>query len=884
MLNIGKLVRDQADYYLDAVARSQEEYYTGAGEAPGYWLGGGAAELGLQGRVSEQGLRRMLDGAHPQTGGELAARSGGVRVAGYDLTFRAPKSVSLLYGLGSPQVTGQVRRAHEQAIVEALGYLERHAAIVSRGHARQRQELAGGLVAAAYPHRTSRAGDPLLHTHVLVANLGQGSDGRWTALDGRALYAHVKTAGYLYQAVLRGELARRLGVAWGPVRQGAADVAGVPRAVVVAFSQRREQIRQWLDEAGCHSARAAQAAALATRPAKEPGVGEGALRGRWRDQAGALGFTPDQLARCLQQADPTPLEPADVGAITQRLVSAEGLTLRVSTFTRRDVLRGICEALGGGGNVAEIERLADQFLASTAQVRLIAHGRRRPDAGGPPATRGLGGLLPVDQRSYSTAELLEVEAAMVAGALRRRGEGVGVVPSAVLDQALRRHTRLAEEASGGSGRPARRLDREQLDLVRALVASGDGVQLVNAKAGAGKTFALGAARRAWEAAGYRVVGAALAARAAQELRDGAGIRASTLARLLVDVQDPRHGSLDARTVLVVDEGGMVGTRTLARLLGLAEVASAKVVLCGDVAQLPEIDAGGAFRALCARLGAVGLDRNRRQQAPWERDALDALRRGDAAAAIARYLEHGRVIVGRRSPTLRRRLVTDWWQAAQRPGEELPVMLAARRADVADLNARARAMMMANGRLGPQALRIGGREFAVGDRILTLRNSYRLGILNGTRATVLAVDQTSGSLGIRTDDGRTVQLPRWYLHAWARCWVDHGYAMTGTKAQGMTCDRAFVLGTDELYREWGYVAMSRARLESRLYVAVGDLPADAADLDLCRQPATEPILELTRTLERSHGKLLALDQRTPSADAIERHRPAAVDVPPVQELP
>jgi conjugative relaxase-like TrwC/TraI family protein len=247
-----------------------------------------------------------------------------VRVAGYDLTFRAPKSVSLLYGLGSPEVAGYARQAHEQAIIQALGYLERHAAIVSRGHARQRQELTGGFVAAAYLHRTSRAGDPLLHTHVLVAAMGQGADGRWTALDARALYAHAKTAGFLYQAVLRAELTRRLGVEWGPVRQGAADLVGVPRRVVEAFSQRREQIRRWLVELGCSSARAAQRAALATRPGKELGVGESTLRQRWRQRADALGFTTRDLAQCVHRVELELLTDSDAARIAEGLVCPEG--------------------------------------------------------------------------------------------------------------------------------------------------------------------------------------------------------------------------------------------------------------------------------------------------------------------------------------------------------------------------------------------------------------------------------------------------------------------------------------------------------------------------------------------------------------------------------
>jgi hypothetical protein len=537
--------------------------------------------------------------------------------------------------------------------------------------------------------------------------------------------------------------------------------------------------------------------------------------------------------------------------------------------------------LGSGGSVLEIERLADQFLGGNEQVRLVA---ARPRHGGPGA--GWSGLLPVDQCCYSTRELLAVEARAVACGVGRRGEGAAVVPPAVLDEALRAHARLIEQEAP-VGRAPWRLAAEQTAMVQALVTSGDGVQLINAKAGSGKTSALRAARLAWEGAGYRVVGAALAARAAQELCDGAGIQASTIARLLGDLDDDRTPGLDARTVLVVDEAGMVGTRTLARLLGHAERAGTKVVLCGDVGQLPEIDAGGVFRALWGRLGGAELEHNRRQQQPWERAALDALRAGDAAAAIASYLEHGRVVMRRRPGGLRDKLVGDWWHAAHRPGEQPPIMLAARRVDVADLNARARTRMQTAGRLGADPLRVGGREFAVGDRVLLLRNAYRLGVLNGTRATVLSVDHDRGSLGVRTDDDRLVELPGWYLHGWGRCWVDHGYAMTATKAQGMTTDRAFVLGTDELYREWGYVAMSRARLETRLYVATGD--PELQDLDLRSSPAGDLVAGLARWLERSRGKHLALDQRsrvsiddTASTSVPASLRPTPAAPPPTRD--
>jgi len=320
VLNIGKVLGGKESYYLDQVARSQQDYYTGAGEAPGVWMGTAATELGIAGEVKDDGLRRVLAGAHPDTAARLTSPPRGRRVAAFDLTFRAPKSVSLLYGLGELDVTRQVRHAHETALAEAIDYLERHAAVARRGHGGRTRVDGSGFLAAAFQHRSSRLGDPLLHHHVLVANYTRGPDGRWTALDGRVLFAQAKTAGYLYQAALRRELTRRLGVAWQPVANGVADIAGVPRQVIEAFSKRRQQITTRLAERGEHSAKAAQVAALDTRPAKQHQPSDQTLRARWRREAGQLGFTARTLERTLGQARPRPLSDADsAGMCVQQL-------------------------------------------------------------------------------------------------------------------------------------------------------------------------------------------------------------------------------------------------------------------------------------------------------------------------------------------------------------------------------------------------------------------------------------------------------------------------------------------------------------------------------------------------------------------------------------
>lgn len=231
----------------------------------GAWLAAGGAALGLSGAVEGTDLRRVLAGLDPRDELPLRRSLSAARVAGFDLTFSAPKSVSVVFGVADRDVRAAVRQAHDRAVEEAVGYVERSAASVRRGHAGARVEPADGLVAAAFRHRTSRAGDPQLHTHVLVANLGRGPDGRWSALDGRQVYAHARAASFLYQAVLRSELTRELGVEWLTVRQGIAELAGVPRPVLQAFSRRRAEMEAAMGERGVSSARAAEAAALATR-------------------------------------------------------------------------------------------------------------------------------------------------------------------------------------------------------------------------------------------------------------------------------------------------------------------------------------------------------------------------------------------------------------------------------------------------------------------------------------------------------------------------------------------------------------------------------------------------------------------------------------------
>jgi Ti-type conjugative transfer relaxase TraA len=822
MLSIGKLAAGPAAgrYYVEQVAAGREDYYSGEsdGEARGGWIGAGARRLDLGDGVADDDIANLLAARNPATGRLLGQPLTEGSVAGFDLTFKAPKSISVLFGIGDRALVDQLVAGHEQALQEAIGYLERHACGGRRGHGGHTKVDGHGFVAAAFRHRSSRAGDPLLHTHVVIANRVEGPDGRWTALDALRVYRHAKTAGFLYQAALRRELTERLELSWTEVHRGTAEVQGVPSEVIESFSRRRREIERTLQERGEHSLAAVNAAALDTRKGKDYNVSIGALRATWRRQAADLGLDRPALDELL--ATPTAHH-------TPELVSLDDLTRHAPTFTRRDVLQALAAAHRDGMHVADLETSADTLLA-------------RPEA--IPVERGSG------ERAYTTLDMLHTEHELLARVHTGRAAGWAIGRPDLVADAIERHA----------------LEGEQAEMVRSLTATGDAIQVVRAPAGAGKTRALETAREAWTRSGADVIGCALSARAAAELRDQAAIETTTIARLRVALE--RGHPLPRDGVLVVDEAGMVGTRDLAELARRADHARCKLVLVGDDRQLPEIDAGGAFRAIGDRCGATELSVLRRQREAEERQALGALRAGRSDEWAASLAARGRLVTATTSDALRERLVDDWWDAAHR-GEDA-VMIAHRRRDVDDLNERARRRLRDDDRLPEPDVTIGRRPFAVGDTVVCRHNDRDLGVINGTTGTVREADRSW--LRVEADE-RDILLPSAYVAEH----VDHGYAMTAHRAQGSTVDRAFVLGSDELHREWGYTAMSRHRDEARFYVTAPEPYLNVRARSVARQEElAETVARLFDSSEQQELALVALERTPGAVDVLDRIEDAA----------
>jgi len=480
------------------------------------------------------------------------------RRAGMQGSVSAPKSVSLLWALGDHHTGQQVLAAHRTAVAQTVEYLERFAGHALRGHQGDGQRAThigtDGLIIAAFDHHTSRSDDPQLHTHLVIANLLHGEDGSWSALDSRAVIRVQRTAGYLYQAVLRGELSDRLALAWGPVRNGMAEITGLPKALLREFSTRREAIEARLRETGQSGVKAAQTACLDTRPPKSGRTVEELFAGWWTRARAHLADPTAAVLGVLAQITPRRLAGLDPLRLAGWLLGPNGVTRQRTAFDRHELTRDLLETLPTGTRItaAEIVVVVDDVLDDPRVLPVV------PDNYG--------------TARFTTAELAKTELDTLRLAIRRTN-----VPAVDVN---------ARHVAG--------LSAEQATVVARVAASQGTVGVVLGPAGAGKTAMLAALHAHYQDIDVPVVGACVAAIAARRLEHATAIPATSLARLLHRIS---REQLPSGCVLVLDEAGMVGTRDYQRLLTAVTNAGGKLVAVGDRAQLTEIDAGGMFARL-----------------------------------------------------------------------------------------------------------------------------------------------------------------------------------------------------------------------------------------------------------------------------------------------
>jgi len=491
-------------------------------------------------------------------------------------------------------------------------------------------------------------------------------------------------------------------------------------------------------------------------------------------------------------------------------VALDAITRHQATFTTRDLATFAFRHSDGKD---QFDQVMGAVRASPELVALGKDGR--------------------DQERFTSRDMIAVE-----NRLERAGDELaGRAEHGVADRHRDAATAKAEERGLV-------LSGEQRDAFDHVTGSA-GLASVVGYAGSGKSAMLGVAREAWEREGYTVRGAALSGIAAENLEGGSGIQSRTIASLEHAWAQGRE-QLGPTDVLVVDEAGMIGSRQMERVLSQARDAGAKVVMVGDPEQLQAIEAGAAFRSVTERHGAAEITEIRRQREDWQRDATRALATGRTGEAIHAYGGNGMVHAADTREAARGELVDGWDRARQAEPGKSRIILTHTNAEVQSLNGEARDRLRVSGDLGDDVTvkaERGERQFATGDRIMFLRNERGMGVKNGTLATIERVSPEG--MAVRLDDGRGVAFnTKDYAH------VDHGYAATFHKSQGVTVDRAHVLATPGMDRHSAYVGMSRHRDDVQLHYGRDDF-ADQR--------------QLVRALSRDRGKDMAGDYAKPEQD-------------------
>lgn len=880
-------------------------YYMEEGTPPGRWLGAGVAALGkgeiqVGDRVSEHQLQLLMGTGHdpitdeplgrafptyksqderieariadldptmtPGAKGEAVAqivaeetaRSTRRAVAGFDFTFSIPKSASVLWAVADAGVQALIGEAHHRAVAEVVAFMEREVAATRTGatvgDGAVAQVDVTGLIATAFDHFDSRAGDPHLHTHVVISNKAKTVlDGRWRSLDGRPMYAVVVALSELHEAVFADHMTRTFGVSWearemGRDRNPAWAITGVPEGLVTEFSTRARHIdaeknRLIAEYVAQHGRQPSNAtilklraqATLATRPEKQV-RSLADLTAEWRTRASkTLGQDATLWARevtdndkpMLLRADDVPLDViSELGRTVVEVVgekrstwrrwnlmaeaSRQTMGWRFATMQDREA---IVAMIADAAELVSL-RLTPPELATSPVVF------RRPD--------GTSVFRPKSSTVFTSESQLAAEDRLLE---RAANLGGSTVTLATVEKITYR-----PDADG------RMLGDDQADALTRIAVSGRMLDILVGPAGAGKTTAMNALRRAWEAehGSGAVVGLAPSAVAAQVLADDLGIETENTAKWWQN--HLVHGTtFEAGQLVIIDEASLAGTLSLDRITHIAQDAGAKVLLVGDYAQLQSVDAGGAFALIARdRADTPELVDVHRFTHTWEKTASLELRHG-RTAAIDTYLAHERIAEGD-GEAMTDTAYNAW--RADRDAGLVSVLIAETHEDVTTLNGRARADLILSKTLNPDReveLR-DGTAAGVGDTIITRRNNRNFRTLagrdwvrNGDIWTITAVGD-DGTVAIARDYGAgtavkedgtitsrrrgrrfggSIVLPASYVGEH----VDLGYAVTAYRAQGITTDTAHVLVEPTSTRETFYVAMTRGRHANHAYVTL-----------------------------------------------------------------
>lgn len=758
---------EQVSDYLDGEnAREIDDYYA-AESGDGQWHGDTQllSALGIDSSQpsSSDDRTAIMQGLHPRSGEYLLHSRSSSRRMGWDATFSAPKSVSILWGTASDEIRAAIESAHKHAVQKAMS--EAAALVYSRtGHGGTGRAPAG-VVWTSHLHGTSRTLDPQLHSHNFLYNITQNGQGEFRTIAVEEIYRNKLYLGALYRAELAANL-KKLGFT---IEEDGKSfrIAGVEKEIEREFSKRRVAILEEAERRGVHDAKGMEIVAKAGRAKKIDGVNSRDLMPRWRAVAKELGMPEISMIMGAQNESKT----YDRKELYDRLTQGQ------SVFSESDIRKELAiYAQHCGLGIDFIKSEYEKIMKDDELVCL---------------DRGKG--------IYSTKSMIEIEQDMInlARQMKRNVAHRPIDPTrAIADFEARAGYKISDEQ-------------------RAAVAEMLGGQLaiVRGVAGAGKTTAAAIARDALNRAGYHVIGTAISAKAARGLSEASNEQ-MTIARLAIDLIEGRR-KLGKNDVIMIDEAGMLGSRATRYLLSEAAKSGARIIMIGDERQIQAIEAGGAFAAL-RRYAASGAEITaiRRQRHGDHVAAVRMAEQGDIAGALSTHAKLGNLCVDTDRTSAIDRVAAAYvdLRLGGAAAKEI-VITAANRADVAEINNRIRDALGIAGTgteiIGHEGQRI---EIAENDRIIFRKNDKKIGIANGDLGTIEKIEQQQGGqiiLYVRRDrDGELIKIDTSEYGS-----IQHGYAMTVHAAQGVTVDHsiAYLDSSSSLAsRELAYVQLSRHR--------------------------------------------------------------------------
>jgi conjugative relaxase-like TrwC/TraI family protein len=894
-------------YFTNSAAAN---YYEQGGEPPGQWYGAGASALKLSGEIAGREFRRLLAGYHPKKPiqlvesrrpprksstsefdspeGNCSSPTNGAdsklrnvkqktyseRCPAFDITFSAPKSVSALWALGDEQIRTEVTAAIDVAVKRVLGWLEFEALLARSGkHGRYRHHAK--LVIGMFDHSASRSKrwEPQLHRHAVIINACQLANGRWGAIDSFELRSWVRLLGPLFRVELANELKKRLGVELERElsttgKDAGFHVQGIDKKLCRNWSSRRSDLLDFLDGGKLRlnegTAQARQLANLLSRSPKGRIPPRQELLAKWQEEGRRFGLTRETVATLLHRAQPVDYQASYREAWRTTI---DRLTNTTTDFTFRQLLQTIAEQIQHVGVDAQklARRVKRDLKRSPDIVRLRQIGR---------------------EMRFTTKENWELEEALLKLVEKMKARSGIIVPEKIIAKVLKNHPEL---------------DAEQRRAVRHLLSQPSSLRILTGVAGSGKSWALNVIREAYELAGVIVRGGAIAGQAKEELTAKAGVESRTVESYLWHL-DKTTGQkvfnrakhhvrqltraargkstwkyepikFEKNSVLLLDEAGMLDTRTLLRILQHADKANVTVSLVGDFRQLSAVGVGGPFPRLIKTLGNAHLSKNYRQKDAADVAAAQALREGDAAAAVENYVQRGRLTIGRNRRETIDKLVKKWIAngGAERPQDHFA--FCETRAETRLINRLCQKARLDRQRL-PSLLsvRAGDDRLYRGDRVMFHVACRPLGIENGYRGTIVAVNPLRGQITVRLDrkpqrklwrrpQKQTITVPVKLLEKAAKQrgtqGITLGFAGTTHKLQGGSTVNSYMLVGSLTAREMAYTQATRG--EKKTFVFVD------------RQHAGKDLKDLVAALKQSRAKRLAHDIAGPEAKRANSNR-------------